>query len=264
MPYSIKALCYATQQVPGPQVYLLDRWYDWYTFNYYVFLIRGEGRTILVDCGMDDVEGFNRLLAAGLGERGLVRPSPREHAVIELLADQGVRPEAVDTIAFTHFHADHASNVRLFPRARFVVSAEGWRRFGVIRRECPRMAPSPLFPAESVAFLEEVRQTRLDLVEDGETPVPGIEIKYVGGHTVDSAAFVIATDAGRVVIPGDTIWTYRNLEQDVPVGSTVDVRQCYDAMAWARGAGDVVVPTHDPLVLDRHPGGLIGRSSEGR
>lgn len=257
MGYSVKALCYATQEVPGAQVYFQSDWNRWFTFNYYVFLVRGEGRTMLIDCGMDDVTAFNAMLAEGLGRRGVVHPSVREHAVVELLAREGVRPDDVDTVAFTHFHADHVANARLWTNARYLVSAEGWRRSIALRSAWPAMMPDPLFPADLLDFLEEIRETRMDVVEDGPSPVPGLEVHYVGGHTLDSAAFVLDSDEGRIVIPGDTIWMYGNLERNQPVGATANVEQCYAAMAWARLAGDIVVPTHDPAVIERHPGGRI-------
>jgi glyoxylase-like metal-dependent hydrolase (beta-lactamase superfamily II) len=235
----------------------MSAWDQWVRFNYYAFLLRGEGHTALIDCGIDDLAAFNAMNLTALGERGLVRPSRREGMMLSALSDAGVRAEDVDTVCFTHFHADHAANARLFPRARFLVSAEGWQRLSELYRNAPHMVPDPLFPRDVVAYLRDLLDERLDLAPDGETTLPGVTIRHVGGHTADSAAFIIPTSAGSALIPGDTIWLYRNLEANIPVGSNVDVRACFDAMAWARQAADICLPTHDPELMLRYPDGVV-------
>lgn len=254
----IDILHYAVQQVPGPQVFFQAHFGEWFTFAYYAFLIRSEGRNVLVDCGMDDPEPLNALCRAGLGEHGVVRPNHRESSISDLLDRHGLRPDDIDVVAFTHFHIDHIANARMFTRARFLVSDEGWRRHLEMRQALPQMTPDPAFPSGVIDFLVDVKEERVDLVPDGPTSIPGLSIRYVGGHTIDSAAFVVQTDAGKVVIPGDTVWARRNLEDDHPVGSAVDIAQCYRAMAWARSAGEIILPTHEPDLLERHRGGRIG------
>ena len=255
MSYTIKALHYATQRVRGPQVFFQSGWDARIDFYYYVFLIRGEGATAVVDCGTSVFAPVNDLLRGDLGEEGLARPTRGEHAVTALLESEGVAPQDVDVVAITHFHWDHVGNIDLFPNARFLVSADGWKRHQDLRANVPQMVGDPIFPAKAMEFIA-AHAERVDLTPDGATLLPGVEIRHVGGHTADSAAFTIPTEEGRVVIPGDTIWTYANLERDMPVGAAVDIRQCYEAMAWARSAGDLVIPTHDPGVLRKHPDGI--------
>lgn len=236
---------------------------EWTTFNYYVFLLVGENHRILVDCGIDDLEPFNAVLRRALGERGMARPERPRDPVLTLLAERGVEPEDIDAIALTHLHVDHVANVHLFPRAQYLVSAEGWRRHLELERAAPQMVPDPIFPRRAIDHLRDAGD-RLVLVDDGPAPLPGLEVRYVGGHTADCAAWIVRTGAGRVVLPSDTIWTYRNLEDDHPVGALVDLRQCYEAMAWVRTAGAIVIPPHDPDVLRRHPDGISGKSPTNR
>jgi hypothetical protein len=37
-----------------------------------------------------------------------------------------------------------------------------------------------------------------------------------------------------------------------------DLLECYRAMDRIRAEADIILPTHDPEVLVRHPGGRIG------
>src|ERR1700733_3934022 len=74
--------------------------------DYFVWLIRGRGRKILVDTG------FNAEEAALRSRKLTLNPA-------EALTRFGVGPEAIDDVIVTHLHYDHAGNLDLFPRARF-------------------------------------------------------------------------------------------------------------------------------------------------
>jgi glyoxylase-like metal-dependent hydrolase (beta-lactamase superfamily II) len=74
--------------------------------DYFLWLIEGEGRTILVDTG------FNEAAAAARKRRLLVHPA-------EALSRFGVAPESIEHAVITHLHYDHAGNLDRFPNARF-------------------------------------------------------------------------------------------------------------------------------------------------
>src|SRR3979409_2098123 len=74
--------------------------------DYFVWLIRGGGRDILVDTGFNAEE-------AGLRNRQLpLNP-------VDALARFGVSAGAIRDVVVTHMHYDHAGNLDLFPNARF-------------------------------------------------------------------------------------------------------------------------------------------------
>src|SRR5882724_3086084 len=74
--------------------------------DYFVWLIRGGGREILVDTGFNAVE-------ADLRNRKLTL-NP-----VDALARFGVNADAIRDVVVTHMHYDHAGNLDLFPNARF-------------------------------------------------------------------------------------------------------------------------------------------------
>ncbi len=94
---------------------------------------------------------------------------------------------------------------------------------------------------------------------DDEAPeiIPGIGAFYIGGHTMCSNAFTVQTKDGLAAFPGDTIFYYENLEKNHPVGLAVDIMECYQAMERVREVADIVVPPHDPLLLERYPDGVV-------
>ena len=74
--------------------------------DYFVWFIRGEGRTVVVDTG------FTADMAARRRRRLLGSP-------IDLLARCGVDAATVADVVITHLHYDHAGNLPAFPAATF-------------------------------------------------------------------------------------------------------------------------------------------------
>jgi glyoxylase-like metal-dependent hydrolase (beta-lactamase superfamily II) len=103
-----------------------DTWHN----HYGCYLLRSQGRTILVDTGIGSKTtnpGMVNTLAGGIDGRLLAE-----------LQAAGVRPEEVDAVFFTHLHPDHVgwnlsqsgANPRpTFPRARYVVHQTDWATF---------------------------------------------------------------------------------------------------------------------------------------
>ena len=90
-------------------------------FNLGSYLIRANGRTILVD--------------TGLGPRPADTPDVPWGELMRNFTANGVRPDEVDMVVMTHFHRDHvgwnllpegSAYVPTFPRARYWTSAVDW------------------------------------------------------------------------------------------------------------------------------------------
>ena len=94
-------------------------------------VIRDRGRVILVETGI------GAFFEPTLRERyGVVEDS---HVLLASLAADGIKPEDVDVVVFSHLHFDHAGGALatyepgappklVFPRATYVVGAEAWQR----------------------------------------------------------------------------------------------------------------------------------------
>lgn len=261
MSWQVDVLHYGTQRVPGAEVFHQAHWDEWRTFNFYVFLATSPDGVLLIDCGMDRPEGLNRSITANMGEANCIRHVPTGGLVTDLLATRGLTPADVDAVALTHLHVDHAGNLAQFPNAKVVLGQRGWEAHLRRRETHPGMVGEPAFPRGALDAVEAAnRDGRLLLGEDDQEVLHGLRVRTIGGHTDDSTGLVLDSTAGLMVFPGDTIWTYENLATDSPVGSNVDLGACYDAMAWAREAGDDLVPSHDPEVLERHRGRVVSAS----
>jgi glyoxylase-like metal-dependent hydrolase (beta-lactamase superfamily II) len=64
----------------------------------------------------------------------------------------------------------------------------------------------------------------------------------------------VRTERGQAVLTSDASHYYRNLEEEIPFNTLHDLPGMYDAFRCIRAladAPDLIVPGHDPLVLER-------------
>src|SRR3954463_6817072 len=107
--YEIYALRYATMSPRTPHMnFLAPDPHDTSAadLDYFVWLVRGGGRDILVDTG------FNEAAARERSRKLTVNP-------VDALKAFGVDAAAIRDVVVTHLHYDHAGNLDRFPGARF-------------------------------------------------------------------------------------------------------------------------------------------------
>lgn len=209
-----------------------------FDFYLYIWLVECEGGPVIVDTGPKDLEEFNRMVASYIP--GGVKQAPEERPE-RLLETAGVDPSAVPFVTLTHTHYDHASNLDLFPRAKVVLT-----------KRALEAAQGPL-DSYSKGWRE-----RLLVVRDFEEFLPGVSLFWIGGHSPCSQAISVETRRGRAVICGDTVFLYRNIEEMRPIGGAYSIEECMEAMSRIREVAEIVLPGHDPNILRRFPGGIVG------
>lgn len=202
------------------------------TYTLYIWLIEGGDKPIIVDTGPRDIEGFNEATKAYIPIGVTQKP---DETTLGALAQAGVKPEDVGYVFITHMHGDHYTNYYLFENARIVINENA-------------------FP-EGVESAPADMQDRLILVGDDEV-LPGIHCFHLGVHSDDSQGIAINTDKGVVVLSGDEAYTFENIEKDRPIRCE-DPDASREVLAKLRSRGDIILPGHDPLVMERYPGGVV-------
>ncbi len=210
-----------------------DEWDETpHTYFLYIWLVTGAEKPIIIDTGPKDVEGFNtatqQYIPVGVTQA-------EDETTLGALAKAGVDPADVGWVFITHMHGDHFSNHDLFPNATVVVNKHG-------------------FP-HGVESAPENLRGRLRLVGDEEV-LPGIRTFHLGCHSDDSQGIAIDTAKGRVVLSGDVAYMFENIERDRPIRAE-DIDACREALKVLRSKGDIILPGHDPLILERYPQGVI-------
>jgi len=171
--------------------------------SFHALLLRVGGRTILVDtcCGNDKSRP--------------ARPAwdGRDGPFIANLAAAGVRPEDVDFVLCTHLHADHVGwNTRLldgrwvptFPNAQYLFAEAEYRHWKAMHDRAGPGAPI-LYGAFADSVLPVVERGQAVMVGPTHSPVAGVELEPVPGHTPGNVVVRVEGSRGRAVCCGDVL-----------------------------------------------------------
>ena len=169
--YEIYALRYATMARTPHMNFITPDPHDTSAqdLDYFVWLIRGLGRNILVDTG------FNAEEAQLRGRKLMLNP-------VDALAGFGVKAEDIADVIVTHLHYDHAGNLDRFPKARFHLQ-EREMSYATGRCMCNAHLRHPFTVEHVTQMVRHVYGERVTFHSgDGEV-APGVTVHRVGGHS---------------------------------------------------------------------------------
>ena len=209
--------------------------------DYYVWLIRGAGREIVVDTG------FSAAMAAKRGREHLRCPARS----LQLL---GVDAAQVKDVVITHLHYDHVGNFELFPAATLHLQ-ELEMRYATGRYMCRACFSGAYEVEDVVGVVRRVYQGRVRFHDGDAELAPGVSLHLIGGHTMGLQAVRVATRRGWLVLASDASHFYANMEQARPfpiVWSVADMLDGYERMRALAASPQHIIPGHDPLVMRRY------------
>ena len=217
---------------PGAEVLFQRAFGETIEMVIYAFLLHGDNATILVDTGLPaDYAALNRSVIARKGPSAGFFPLGKG-LIAELMARR-CSPKHVVVTSLGPYAAGGLpqlpSDVQTFISAR-----------GAADLDRPEEAAltHPLSP-DVRAALARARP----IAAEGEI-LPGVTFIETGVHHPASAAVVIQTDNGRIVI-ADPVFTGRNLTEGLALGAA-EHAACWHAMVrMLGGRADAILPIHD-------------------
>ena len=255
MTYTVDVLKMAEAEVPGPEVFWMSHWDKWETLFFQMVLIRGEGRTAIINTGPPaDLTEINQAWRGFAGTRCQLKRTEEERP-LNALARMGVDPEQVDYVLLTPLQAYATSNIPLFPNAKICFSRRGW--IEDIMAPLPHLhVPRPLcIPNEVLKHLLFDAWDRVRLLDDEEEIFPGVHSWWAGTHHRSSVVYSINTAAGSVMA-GDCAFKYENLEGH-PLGIAESIIEGQKTYSRIRKEAAIFLPIYDPAIQTRYPGGRI-------
>jgi glyoxylase-like metal-dependent hydrolase (beta-lactamase superfamily II) len=161
-------------------------------FNLGSYLIRTDGRTVLVD--------------TGLGPKPADAPETPWGELMHSFEANGVRPEEIDMVVMTHLHRDHVGwnllaqadrFVPTFPNARYWMSAKDWDACHQPELQPMRFpnAPSCVWPLADLGLVELMHGEHTITRELTAVPTPG--------HTPGHMSILVTSQGQRALVLGD-------------------------------------------------------------
>ncbi len=211
------------------------------------YLIRGNGRTILVDTGLGPRElAFPRGMTPAKGD-----PTPPMGSGGDLAAaldKAGCPVDEIDTVFLTHLHNDHTGWIApegelTFPGTQIVFGRLDWEAL---------IAPAGAGEWGRTG-METARAAGLTEAISGDTVgiAPGIVARHAPGHTPGHYVLDITADDERLLLLGDVLHTPAQLTNP-EIGFLGDLdpelafRTRLRFLAEAEETGAVIAPAHFP------------------
>ena len=169
------------------------------------WLVRGGGRTVLIDAGCGD-----KLDPKAADIYGLDRAYNLEHA----LADAGESADSIDLVVASHLHFDHAGGftrraadggaVPRFPNARYSIRRGEWDD-----ALHPHERNRASYFAENYVPLAEAGVA--DFVDEDGPVAPHMTVRRTGGHTRHHQLVLIEANGRKAVFIADLLPTVAHL-----------------------------------------------------
>ncbi|MGH7056615.1 MAG: N-acyl homoserine lactonase family protein [Acetobacteraceae bacterium] len=242
--YQVFALRYATQQarIAAENLLFPDDHAAPMPIDYYIWAIRGGGRTIIVDTGF-------------IPESGRRRGREMLHAPVDALAAAGIAASDVPEVVLTHLHWDHAGNWNLFPNAVFHLQ-DSEMAYATGRLMCHGVFRRAMEVDNVIDAVRHVFDGRVRFHDGTAAIAPGITLHLIGGHTGGLQAVRVRTARGWVVLASDAAHFWLNIEQRNPFPLVVDVGRMLEGFRTLEELADSrdhIIPGHDPQVARRFP-----------
>ena len=157
-----------------------------------VTLVETEDRKILFDVGA----GLYFLDGMGV--------------ILDSLDEQGLAPEDITDVIFTHAHPDHIWGVLddfddlLFPEAMYHIGRVEWDYWWK-PETVNEVDESRVQTAVGAKTRFEALQDQIEFFDDGDEPIPGVLALMTPGHTPGHMSFEIANGSQSALIVGDAL-----------------------------------------------------------
>ena len=227
---------------PQPPIAVNQRFSDTYSYGdlklqfvYSCYLVKHDDQYLLWDTG-------HSMTAPNVAPKV---------SIIDQLAQINVKPEQINYVGISHYHADHTGQVGSFPKAVLLIGKGDWDAI-----------TSPK-PAEGVNFAPfanwisgggNVQPVALDKDVFGDGSVIML---YTPGHTPGHHSLLVKTQSGNFIITGDAAHFRENYDSDGVPAFNYDRAQTIASLERLKKIATTfnaaVVIQHDARDVDKLP-----------
>ena len=255
--FDVRVASTGRMPLPGPEVYWMSAWDDWFDARFWMVVARDGVNTVLVNTGApDDLTALNTLWRAGHPSGKSQFSRRADEGFAPALDAAGVSPEEVTHVVLTPVVAYTLGSLHRLPNARIVMSRRGWIE-DILVPPIPRHVPREIFmPDDLLTWLLTAGHDRLELIDGEVELLPGLRLWESGVHHRSSMVAEFDTASGVVSVT-DSAFAYGNVERNINLGIGESYAEAMATYARIRRTGGALIPLYDPEVAERFPGGEV-------
>jgi N-acyl homoserine lactone hydrolase len=159
---------------------------------YLGFLLQKGDQNVLVDAGIDE-----KYIVDGKAWGGNPAIGGQQY-VLDALKKEGLTPEDIDMVIYTHLHNDHTGAVDHFAHALNVFQKDEWANL---------LDPLPSQKIRGdydMSIIPRMRKLKKVAMVEGDVDMGnGLKLIKTPGHTLGSQCVIVPTDDGPRIILGD-------------------------------------------------------------
>jgi glyoxylase-like metal-dependent hydrolase (beta-lactamase superfamily II) len=242
--YEIYAVKYAGPLISSVAMVLWNTdWEERIERNYYIWVIRGNEQTLIVDCGVAPSLAKERKIP------GYINPG-------EVLGGLGLHVSQIKRVIITHVNFDHISGIELYPNATFYIQKKEfhfWIKDPIAKKPPFTRVTDPV----GNAHLAELEGTeRLIMIDGDQAILPGIELLLAPGHTPGLQVVAVNTAKGTAIVGSDCAHIFRNYEEEIPSIFITDMfawMKTYDKLKSKVSSLNLLFPGYDLKMATHYP-----------
>ena len=209
------------------------------------YLVRHGDRFMLWDTGLSDA-----LIGSPVDNEEQSMSVKR--SLVDQLAQVGVKPEQIEIVGISHFHADHTGQARHFPNAKLVIGEGDWNALKTSDHPGLKDPKEHLASWLSSGGKVVAAGGDIDIFHDGR-----VVMLAMPGHTPGHSALLVRLASGPVLLSGDQYhFTEQVANRGVPSFDTnrADTLASHDRFdRIARNVGAKVIIQHEPADVAKLP-----------
>lgn len=253
--YDIKLMKVGEHTVPSPIAYFKKDFGKYVNLPFYVVLIKSEKDTILLNTGMP--RDMNPLLTHwyNTDPNRKVKKFEKNNtpSAFERL---GMKPDKINKVILSPLVSYATGNLDMFPNAEIYMSKIGWEAIMTKHPLETTAEKENNFPNYILKSLVTDWWERIHFLEEVDYVNDDIKVIRTGGHHFSSLLVIVNTQKGRYGFT-DSFFTYRNIEENIPIGGGVSLEEALKSIVIAKKECDVIIPMLDESLQDRYTGGII-------
>jgi hypothetical protein len=240
------------KNVFGPQLFWMNEWDKKYSLSFQVILIRQKNKIILMNTGLTEeiLPEVNEIWGKNDKDGKLIK----KDNIINILERKNLTQDDINIVLITPFRHYTMGYLDMFKKSEILLSKKGWFEFH--NKKYNNESREFTIPSRILKYLMFEGWNNIRLLEDEDIIDDNISTFWCGCHHRSSIAIKIKIN-NKIIIISDCFFKLRNIEENLPIGLSENIYECFDAYKRIKEEADIFISLYDPDNFIRFKNGIV-------